>query len=957
MSSSDHFRRVEALFHELDALEAQPRAARLEQIRAEDSSLYDEVMALLEPSHRTVRDEQQLDRMASDGGLAASLGKVAMPDSIGPYRILGLLGQGGMGQVFEAEQLEPVRRKVALKLATGVWLSDEARSRFQAERQALAVLDHPNIAKVFDTGDTDDGQPWFAMELVEGVPITSWAEDRQLDLRERIELLLPICDAVQHAHQKGLIHRDLKPSNLLVSANGALGRPRVIDFGVAKTLTRTEGDPDFATRAGDLLGTIEYMSPEQAALGAIDIDTRTDVYALGQVLYELLTDHLPIDADTLRRASLGELCQHIREHAVVAPSRQEAANGRMSSPAWRHQLRGDLDRVILKALAKDRDQRYPSVTAFAEDLRRYLDNQPVLAMPPSAGYRLRKFVGRNRALVAAASLAVVALLGATVLASLGLMEARESERRALASAATAERERRAAEATSEFVVDLFRAADPINESGVEATAGDLLRRGEARIDALSDQPGIQAELMAALGSAYYGLGDAGRAEALLRRAMALRGEGEAADRYKQAAVANRLADLLRESSQYAEAEQLYRLGLESLAELSQRNIADDSVDHGDDYRADEIVLLTGLGVSLVRTARLDEAEQVFQRALALVETLPQDPSGNDQVRQNHRINMLGNLVGLYAAQGRNAEAAKVTRNLLTLLEEALPEGHPNIAVLYTNLSVLLAADGDLASALEHALHSVALSRTSLGPDHPRTATHLMHLGTVQWRLGRLRAAAGSLDESIAIYGRVYGAGHHDLIRPLVRLAQVHMQQVDMARALELGEQAADLLDRQDQDALAFDTTIAWLDLARLQMEAGAPEAAARHLDRAIEQSGPDAEATLARIRLFQSLLAAQADRSDEARAMLAEAEILAECSGPDCVLDQLAQGTIRAEVLVQLGDLDAAAPLINAAIAGSGWTTWVLGLQELDPLRARPEWSRLEAQLQARIQLSGSQIK
>lgn len=950
MSSSDHFRRVEALFHELDALEVKPRAARLAQIRAEDRSLYDEVMALLEPSHRAVRDEQQLDRMASDGGLAASLGKAAMPDSIGPYRILGLLGQGGMGQVFEAEQLEPVRRKVALKLATGVWLSDEARSRFQAERQALAVLDHPNIAKVFDTGDTDEGQPWFAMELVEGVPVTSWAEDRKLDLRERIELLLPICDAVEHAHQKGLIHRDLKPSNLLVSANGALGRPRVIDFGVAKTLTRTEGDPDFATRAGDLLGTLEYMSPEQATLGEIDIDTRTDVYALGQVLYELLTARLPIDADTLRRASLGELCHHIREHPVVAPSRQKAADGPMASPAWRHQLRGDLDRVILKALAKDRDQRYPSVTAFAEDLRRYLDNQPVLAMPPSRVYRLRKFVGRNRALVAAAGLAVVALLGATVLASLGLMEARESERRALASAATAERERRAAEATSEFVVDLFRAADPINESGGEATAGDLLRRGEARIDALSDQPGIQAELMAALGSAYYGLGDAGRAEALLRRAMALRGEGEAADPYKQAAVANRLADLLRESSQYAEAEQLYRLGLESLAELSQRNSADPS----GDYRADELVLLTGLGVSLVRTARLDEAEQVFQRALALVETLPEDSSANAQVRRNHRINMLGNLVGLYAAQGRNAEAAQVTRDLLTLLEQALPEGHPNIAVLYTNLSVLLAADGELATALEHALHSVALSRTSLGPDHPRTATHLMHLGTVQWRLGRLRAAAGSLDESIAIYGRVYGPDHHDLIRPLVRLAQVHMQQANMARALELGEQAADLLDRQDQDALAFDTALAWLDLARLQMEAGTPQTAARPLDRALEQAGPDGGASLARIRLFQSLLAAQADRTDEALAMLAEAETLAECSGRDCVLDHPAQGTIRAEVLAQLGDLDAAEPLIDAAIAGPGWTTWVLGLQELEPLRARPAWSGLEAQLQARIQLSGS---
>lgn len=937
MNSSDRFRRLEALFHQLDALEAGPRAARLEQIRAEDSVLYAEVTALLGPSQRTVRDEQQLDRMASDGGLAASLGRAAIPDSIGPYRILGLLGQGGMGQVFEAEQLVPVRRKVALKLATGGWLSDAARARFQAERQALAVLDHPNIAKVFDTGDTDEGQPWFAMELVDGVPVTRWAEDRNFGVRERIELLLPICEAVQHAHQKGLIHRDLKPSNLLVSDNGALGHPRVIDFGVAKTLTGPEGDPDFATRAGDLLGTPEYMSPEQAALGEIDIDTRTDVYALGQVLYELLTARLPIDAETLRRASFGELCRHIREQPVVAPSQHESADGPMASSAWRHQLRGDLDRVVLKALAKDRDQRYSSVTAFAEDLRRYLENEPVLAMPPRLGYRLRKFVRRNRALVAAAGLAVVALLGATVLAGLGLMEARESERRALASAAAAERERRAAEATSEFVVDLFRAADPINEAGLEVTAGDLLQRGEARIDALSDQPGIQAELMAALGGAYYGLGDAGRAETLLRGALALRGEGEAADPYKRAAVGNRLADLLRESSQYVEAEQLYRMGLETLAELGRLD------------SADEIVLLTGLGVSLIRTARLDEAEQVFRRALALVDALPEDPAGENRVRSNHRINMLGNLVGLYAAQGRNAEAAQMTRDLLTLLEAELPEGHPNIAVLHTNLSVLLAADGELAPALDHALHSVALSRVSLGPDHPRTATHLMHLGTVQWRLGRFEAATTSLDEAISIYGRVYGVDHYDLIRPLVRLAQVHMQQANSPRALELAEQAAGLLDRQDQDALAFDTALTWIDLARLKLEAGDPDAATRLVDRATDRTGSKVEATQARVRLFKALLDAQAGRSEEARSVLAEAEALAGCSGPGCVLDQPAKGTIRAEVLARLGDLDVAARRIEAAIAGPGWTTWVLELPGLVSIRERPEWSALEERLEARL--------
>lgn len=838
-----------------------------------------------------------------------------------------------MGQVFEAEQLEPVRRRVALKLATGVWLSDAARARFQAERQALAVLDHPNIAKVFDTGDTDDGQPWFAMELVDGVPITRWADEHDLGLRERVELLLPVCEAIQHAHQKGLIHRDLKPSNLLVSDNGALGHPRVIDFGIAKTLTPADGDEEFATRAGDLLGTPEYMSPEQAALGELDIDTRTDVYALGQVLYELLTARLPIDVDTLRRASFGELCRHIRTQAVVAPSRQEPADGPMAAPSWRQQLRGDLDRVILKALAKDRDQRYPSVSAFAEDLRRYLDDQPVLAMPPRLRYRLRKFIRRNRALVSAAGLAVVALVGATVLAGLGMMEARESERRALASAAVAERERLAAESTSEFVVDLFRAADPINESGLDVTAADLLRRGEERIDALSEQPGIQAELMAALGGAYYGLGDSARAESLLREALALRGAGPAADPYKHAAVGNRLADLLRESSQYAEAEALYRMGLGTLADLGQLE------------PPDEIVLLTGLGTSLVRTGRVDEAEQVFQRALTLIESLPEQLSDGDRVRQNHRINTLGNLVGLYAAQGRNAEAATMTRDLLAILEAELPEGHPNIAVLHTNLSVLLAADGRLAQALEHALHSVSLSRASLGTDHPRTATHLMHLGNVQWRLGRMEPAVESLDEAISIYRSVYGNDHHDLIRPLVRLAQVHMQLRKPSRALELGERAAELLVIQGEDAVAFDTALLWIDLARLQLDGGDPDAAARLVERAMDERSAIKDATMARIRLFQALLR----DGDEARALLAEAEAFGGCAGPDCALDQPAKGTIRAEVLAGLGESDEAIRRIEDAIAGTGWTSWVLNLSRLAPLRDRPEWPGLEARLEARF--------
>lgn len=923
----------------MEALDSAQRASRLAAIEAEDESLALELRAMLDPPARLARDEAQLDRMALSGGLAAGLSRQRLPEFIGPYRILSLLGEGGMGRVFEAEQRQPVRRRVALKLASGILLSDTARARFQAERQALAVLDHPHIAKVFDTGDTPDGQPWFAMELVDGVPITRWAAQHALDLRQRIELLLPICDAVQHAHQKGLIHRDLKPANLLVADVGGVAHPRVIDFGVAKDLTRPRESLPHATRAGDLLGTPEYMSPEQAALGEIDIDTRTDVYALGLVLYELLTGRLPVGTAAMRGASFGELCRSIREAPVPLPSRH---CGDPSTPVRGEQLRGDLDRVLLKALAKDREQRYASVAAFADDLRRFLQHQPVLAMPPSLRYRLAKFVRRNRALVVAASVAIVALISATLVAGLGLIEARESEQRALAAAAVAERERRTSDETTAFLVDLFRAADPINEAGLEVTAGDLLRRGEQRIDALAGQPEIQAELMAALGGAYYGLGESGPAEALLRGALALRSEGDVADPYKRAAVGNRLADLLRESSRYAEAEQLYRMGLDTLSALGRLGVPD------------EIVLLNGLGVSLIRIARLEEAEQAFRRALQLVEALPEDPFDDEPIRRNHRVNLLGSLVGLYAAQWRNAEAAAVTRELIEELETALPEGHPNIAILHANLSVLLAADGELGAALRHADHSVALTRQSLGPEHPRTAIHLFHLGSLQWRLGRFDAAADSLTESISIYRRVFDEQHHELIRPTARLAQVRLRQGRTDAALMLADRASRLLGLAGPVAPGFDPALLRLELARLYFDAGRIETATQLLADA-RRPMPDREGStantelLARSELLEASIELRGGRLSEARRLLEVAAARLGCGPDSCLLDRPVAGTMRAEVLVGLGETKAGLQLLDAAIAAPGWKVWMLELPQLEPLRTASEWPALGMRLNERL--------
>ena len=446
MNSSDRFRRLETLFHELEGLGIEAREHRLAEIGAEDAALAAELARMLEPSPSLARDEQALDRMASDGGLAASLAHDGDPAAIGPYRLTRKLGQGGMGRVYLAEQSEPVQRQVALKLTRRGFDSAEAKARFRAERQALAVLEHPHIARVFDAGSTEDGRPWFAMEYIEGVTITQWVIERGLGLSDRIRLLLPVCDAIQHAHRKGLIHRDLKPSNILVVDDGGRGFPKVIDFGVARIVDLELDERSQITRFGELVGTPEYMSPEQAALGSIDIDTRSDVYSLGLVLYELLVGQLPVTGKALRALGFEAMCREIREGDTPKPSRYrgETVND-ASTGRWRARLKGDLDSVLLKALAKDRERRYGSAAELADDLKRYLDDQPVLAQAPSWSYRTGKFVRRHRWPVAAAAIAGSALIAAALISSFGLIKARQAEQQALLSAQQAQQARLEAE--------------------------------------------------------------------------------------------------------------------------------------------------------------------------------------------------------------------------------------------------------------------------------------------------------------------------------------------------------------------------------------------------------------------------------------------------------------------------------------------------------------------------------
>jgi serine/threonine protein kinase len=363
--------------------------------------------------------------VTAPGGPTAHWQPLVAPGVViaGRYTLVEKIGTGGMGEVWVAKQTEPVKRKVALKLIKAGMDSKTVLARFEAERQALALMDHPNIAKVLDGGITSAGHPFFVMELVNGMPLTKFCDEARLTPRQRLELFVPICQAVQHAHQKGIVHRDLKPSNILVTLYDGKPVPKVIDFGVAKAVAGKLTDESLSTQFGAVVGTLDYMAPEQAALSAVDVDTRADIYSLGVILYELLTGLRPFDAKRLRQAALDELIRIIREEEPSKPSTRLSSDRALPTlAALRHTepkrlvalMRGDLDCIVMKALEKDRSRRYETANGFARDVHRYLDDEPVEARPPSMRYRLGKFLRKNKGRVVATSAVLFMLLAGLI---------------------------------------------------------------------------------------------------------------------------------------------------------------------------------------------------------------------------------------------------------------------------------------------------------------------------------------------------------------------------------------------------------------------------------------------------------------------------------------------------------------------------------------------------------------
>jgi non-specific serine/threonine protein kinase/serine/threonine-protein kinase len=687
----------------------------------------------------------------------AQSSRIKASEAIGSYRLLERVGEGGMGEVWLAEQTQPIHRQVALKVIKAGMDTAQVVARFDAERQALALMDHPAIARVFDAGATRQGRPYFVMEYVRGETITAYATRHTLTVPERIDLFLTACEGVQHAHQKGIIHRDLKPSNVLVTVRDDRAMPKVIDFGVAKATTHALTDRTLHTEIGALIGTPEYMSPEQAEMGSLDIDTRTDVYSLGVMLYELLTGTLPFEWKALREQGLDKVRQTIREVDPPRPStRVTTAAGSVAtvlpSPGdasrLARQLRGDLDWITMKALEKDRTRRYGSVSDLAADLRRHLDDVPVLASPPSATYRVGKFVRRHHAGVAAAGVLILLLVvfaGVMAVQASRIARARD---RASQEAATARQ-------VSDFLVGLFRVSDPSEARGTTLTAREILAKGVQQLDSLRDQPAVQARLQATIGSVDTELGLYRDAQPLLETALQTRRRVVGQDHPDTLASANALANLYWYQGQYREAEPLYRDIVERRTRLL-------GADHPDTLRANY-----DLASLYAKQKRWEAFDRLSRDTLARQRRVLGDSHPDT-------LDSLGNLQSSYFARGRYEEALPVTTEVLESERRVFGEDHPKTLTQLHNLATIYDALGRYGEAEPLYLKAVAAKCRVLGGDHPLTVSTLDKLGSMYMKQQRYAEAESAFLAAYLGYAKSVGGEDARTRRVIRSLAEIYL---------------------------------------------------------------------------------------------------------------------------------------------------------------------------------------
>ena len=787
-------------------LEPDERLAYIQGVCADDDSLKTNVIHFLdsiEPSDglwdKLVESGSVLVNEITSADVDIDASQLFSPlKQAGPYKVIELIARGGMGNVYLAERSDgQFDRKVAIKILRHELSSKNHVNRFLAERNILSGLEHPNIARLYDGGITDDNRPYLVMEYVDGLPITTYCNEISCTLNEKLELFKQVCKAVEYAHRNLIVHRDLKPDNILVKPDGTV---KVLDFGIAKILDEELTPENLAqTKENPQMLSIQYAAPEQVTLGKIT--TATDVYALGLLLYEMITGRPPFD---LKGKKLEEA------EKVIQFEKPEKPNTAIINTRQARKAKGDLDAIILNALRKEPENRYSSVDQLLEDIQQYQSGKPVSARQKTFKYIARKFITRRPEVVLGILAGIVAIGGYLVTLQLHA-ESLKNERD------KAEMESSRAELISGFLVDLFESADPSRAPGNDLSVRDLLDRGIERVDALAGQPEVQTKLSLTMARTYYALGlyddalplveqaltfyrDKGDEDLLLAEAMnekgtVLRARGDyqetetilrdalaimrrvlGDEHLDVAATQNNLGVTLRILGEYTEAEILYRESLSTRQKLL-----------GDEH-PDVATSMNNLGLLLQFTDKYAEAETLLREALSIQRKL----LGNVHLDVGASLNNLGMLL---RATGNFTAAEPMHREALEIFQNLVGEEHPNVATLMDNLAVLLEAMGEQSEAETLYRESLAMRQKLLGNEHPAVAGSLNNLGVMLRRIGDFEAAEPMLAGALAIQRKIRSNDHPHLAISMSNLGALYREMGDYAAAESLFIESLDMLQR------------------------------------------------------------------------------------------------------------------------------------------------------------------